>query len=74
MEWISVKDKLPKPDEPVWIYWKDRDVLIGWRTYHGLEAFLCPPSEGWYSWEDEKCRWVNWWMPIDNKPLPPKEK
>ncbi len=74
MDWINVKDRLPQPDEPVWIYWRDREVQIGWRTYHGKEAIECEPNEGWYSWEDGKCKWTNWWMPITNKPKPPEVK
>lgn len=70
MDWIKVTDRLPKPFEPCWIYWRDRDVLIGWRTYQTDEEFSQPPEEGWYSTEDEKCRWTNWWMPI-KKPQPP---
>jgi len=71
-EWISVKDKLPKPFEPVWIYWKDDEVLIGYRTYMGKEEINQLPEEGWYSIEADKCRWTNYWMPIE-KPRGPNE-
>jgi hypothetical protein len=77
MEWISVKDKLPKPFEVVWIYWRDREVLLGCRTYSGEESIQCEPSEGWYSFVDDKCRWVNYWKPVDamnlDRPNPPKD-
>lgn len=59
-EWISVNEKLPKLFEVVWIYWKDREVLLGCRVDLDSE-----PSEGWYSFEDDKCRWSNWWIPVD---------
>lgn len=73
-EWISVKDKLPKKNELVWIYWRDREVLIGYRYHHEDEY---DPEEGWISvlWVsvlDEKARWANYWMPIPI-PKPPKE-
>jgi hypothetical protein len=64
-EWISVKDRIPNPFEVVWIYWRDREVLLGCRTYVDVEAIKCEPSEGWYSFEDEKCRWTNYWQPIN---------
>ena len=71
-EWISVKDQLPGDQEPVWIYWRDKEVVIGWKTYrHGK------PSENWYSYHGgDKERWTNWWMPIDlkQKPKPPQDK
>lgn len=71
MEWISVEDRLPQLNEPVWIYWRNREVVIGWKT-----TLQGEPSEGWYSFHGgDKCRWAKWWMPIDlkNKPEPPKE-
>lgn len=71
-KWISVKERLPKPFEPCWIYWRDREVSLGWRTYEGEEEKTTPPEEGWYSLNEEKCRWTYWWMPID-KPQKPKD-
>jgi hypothetical protein len=68
--WIKVTDKLPKLFENVWIYYRDREVLIGYRTYQGKHTIECPANEGWYSIEDEKCRWTNYWKPIE-KPNPP---
>jgi hypothetical protein len=72
MEWIRVKDDLPKPFEVVWIYWRDREVLLGCRT-----AEDCEPEDCWYSFEDDKCRWSNWWQRVQainlDKPEPPKE-
>lgn len=74
--WINVKDELPKPFEVVWIYWRNREVLLGCRTYLGEEAAKCAPSEGWYSFEDEKCRWTHYWQCVNSsnydKPLAPK--
>jgi len=74
MEWINVKNSLPTPYQVVWIFWRDSEVLLGCRVYEGIEETRCPPSEGWYSFEDEKCRWTDWWMPITSsldKPKPP---
>jgi len=71
-EWIHVKDRLPNQNEPVWIYWRDREVVIGWKCYSFGE-----PSEDWYSYHGgDKARWTNWWMPIDlkQKPKPPEGK
>lgn len=64
MDWIDVNKELPKPFEVVWIYWRDREVLLGCRTYRDEEEIRCPPNEGWYSFEDEKCRWTNYWQRI----------
>lgn len=71
-EWVNVKDRLPKPMQKVWIYWRDREVVMGRRIYEGEEELNQPPEEGWYSFEDDKCRWTNWWMPL-NKPKPPQD-
>jgi hypothetical protein len=65
MEWVNVKDSLPEPWTVVWIYWRDREVLLGCRTYEGRESKECDPTEGWYSFDYEKCRHTNWWMPIN---------
>jgi len=78
MEWISVKERLPEDDIPVWIYWKDREVLIGQYSYQGEDRNLDFSSTddyslGFYSFEDNKCRAVKWWMPITNKPMPPSK-
>lgn len=64
MEWINVKDALPKPFEVVWIYWRSREVLLGCRTYTEDEADNSPEEEGWYSFEDEKCRNNHWWVSV----------
>jgi len=69
--WINVKDRLPSLEEPVWIWWKDREVVIGWKTTSD-----CEPEECWYSFHGgDKCRYTHWWMPIDlnTRPEPPKE-
>jgi hypothetical protein len=64
MKWKRVTDELPKLYEVVWIYWRDRKVLLGCRSY---EADT--PTEGWYSFEDEKCRWTNFWMRVEDSGL-----
>lgn len=71
MKWISVYERLPDNDTPVWIYWKNREVLIGQYTYTGREKLECDPTEGWFSFEDNKYRYNSWWMPIGPKPEPP---
>ncbi len=67
-EWISVKEKLPHQWEKVWVFWRDREVHVGYRTY-AIDEY--EPNEGWYSLYDEKCRWANYWMPL-NKPKKPQ--
>lgn len=71
MEWIKVSDRVPDVEEPVWVYWKGKEVVIGWKT-----AYDCEPSECWYSHHGgQKCRNSDWWMPIDlnTRPNPPEE-
>ncbi len=69
-KWKSVYNELPEPFEIVWIYWRDREVLLGCRT-----ADDCEPNECWYSFEDEKCKGTSWWMSNKDagcdKPNPP---
>lgn len=76
-EWIKCSHELPEPFEVVWIYWRDREVLLGCRTYDYDERYTTDATEGWYSFEDEKCRWTKYWMPINSssldKPNPPVE-
>lgn len=78
MEWINVKDSMPEPWDVVWIYWRNQEVLLGCKTYEGAEYRNCSPSEGWYSFEHEKCRGTNWWLPVTrasfDKPDAPKEE
>jgi len=75
MNWIKVKDRLPEPFEVVWIYWRDREVLLGCRTYaDDRDGSKYDPQEGWYSFEDEKCRWTNWWQRIDGSNLDKPDK
>lgn len=80
-EWISVFDELPPAFTPVWIYWRDREVLLGCYTYEGEDV---PPkgdeccAEGWYSFDDEKVRWCYWWKSATgssniDKPLSPNK-
>jgi hypothetical protein len=76
-EWIMVTERLPRPFQPVWIYWRAKEVLIGCRIYEGDEETRYSPIEGWYSFEDEECRCTFFWMPIEGpphnieKPFPP---
>lgn len=76
MEWINAKDRLPKPFEVVWIYWRDREVLLGCKIIFENDDDV-HPYEQWYSFEDVKCKWAYWWMPVNrytyDKPAPPKE-
>jgi len=78
MNWTHVNDSLPDPFEVIWIYWRDREVLLGCRTYVGEEAIRCIPSEGWYSFEYEKCRWAHYWQRVSemnlDKPDKPKDQ
>lgn len=76
MNWTNVKDGLPDPFEVVWIYWRDKEVLLACRTYDNDERYSTEPSEGWYSFEDEKCRWTHYWMSVKSsldKPDAPQE-
>ncbi len=78
MTWISVENELPKPFEVVWIYWRDKEVLLGCRTYQDAEHYDCEVSEGWYSFDYEKGRWTNYWQRVSasnlDKPDPPNSQ
>jgi hypothetical protein len=63
--WIHIESQLPKDNEICWIYWKDREVLLGCRKE------CAPEPASFYSFEDDKIRWAYWWMPI-KKPEAPK--
>lgn len=67
-DWISVYQKLPALYTPVWIYWRNEEVVIGQRMGYQTE-----PDWGWYSFEHDKEKWTYWWMPISKKmyPQPP---
>lgn len=62
-EWISVFEELPKPDQTVWIWWRDREVVVGCKV-----DYECDPDWGWYSFEDDKCKWTKFWSPIRLSP------
>jgi len=61
MDWISVGSSIPVPFQVVWIYWKDVEVLLGCRIDDDWIA-----SEDWYSFDDEKCGWARFWLPIES--------
>ena len=67
MTWINVVDRLPPINHLVWVYWRDREVLIGYR-YHEPDQY--DPTEGWVSVPDEKARWANYWMPLTKPEAP----
>jgi hypothetical protein len=78
-EWIKCSERIPKAFEVVWIYWRDREVLLGCRTYDDdPTGEKYDAEEGWYSFADEKCRWAKWWQPVTSRnldePKPPGEK
>lgn len=62
-EWISVKDRLPKPYERVLTYRKD--YAIDTETYKGKFG-----KNIMWSWDVEAMTPVTHWMPL---PEPPKE-
>ena len=66
--WISVYEKLPNPMEVVWIYWRGKEVLLGYKIIEEVES---PADEGWYSLEDDKVKWTKYWMPL-KKPQRPE--
>lgn len=68
MEWISVEDRLPDLFEIVWIYWRNREVILGCKT-----ASDCEANECWYSFDDEKCRFTDFWMSHKDHPIDPPE-
>lgn len=63
-EWINVKDSIPSPFQVVWIYWRDREVVLGCRIVELAEGDN--PSEEWYSFDHEMCRWTHWWQPVSS--------
>lgn len=65
--WISVKDRLPEPEEKVLIYTKTG--CLKYAQYHDEPNVVNP----WYVYEDQARAWTNvisHWMPL---PEPPKE-
>src|SRR5580692_8071363 len=58
--WTNVNERLPDGSQLVWIYWRDREVLLGFKVDHD-----CDPEWGWYSLEDDKCKWTKYWRPIE---------
>ena len=75
MEWIKVTASVPRPFEVVWIFWRNREVLLGCKT-DDIEH--CEPHEGWYSFKDENRKWTDYWMRVSSssidKPQPPKDE
>lgn len=72
MKWIKVEDQRPEPFTLIWLYWRDREVAYGYYMYNDSEFIPDEPSEGYYSLEHEKSRWVTHWMPIE-RPEPPEK-
>ena len=71
MEWISVKDRLPEPDENVFIYatkWEAKGYVVGitrrYRYTDGRDVWV-EPFPGF-----EPDYHITHWMPL---PTPPKE-
>ena len=59
--WISVKDRLPEPEEKVLIYTKTG--CLKYAQYHDEPNVLNP----WYVYEDQARAWTNvisYWMPL----------
>lgn len=67
MTWISVKDRLPKDYQIIWVCWKGQDVVPG-RYYENLADK--EPESGFYSFEDDKARWATHWMPMQKPEMP----
>ena len=64
--WISVKDRMPEPEEKV-IIWTKTDCMR-YAQYHDDGS-----NNPWYVYEDDARAWTNvitHWMPL---PEPPKE-
>lgn len=61
MNWINVNDSIPEPYTIVWIYWRNNEVLLGCRVNNEGD-----PTQNWYSFDDEKCKWANFWLPIES--------
>lgn len=71
MDWISVKDRLPEPDENVFVYaarWEAKGYVVGitrrYRCNSGREVWV-EPFPGF-----ELTYHITHWMPL---PKPPKE-
>ena len=76
MKWINVVDELPKPFEVVWVYWRNREVLLACKTYteEDQKKYNCELEWGWYSFEDEKTGSASLWMRVEDsldEPKPP---
>lgn len=69
MEWISVKDRMPKIGERVLVYdtfWRDVYILCLMQNVNDGNIRWYNRDTGWYVGDD-----VTHWMPL---PEPPKEE
>lgn len=64
MKWVNVYEGLPRLYYVVWIYTKQREVLLGCRIDPD-----CDPDCGWYSFADEECKQIDFWLPIRENTL-----
>lgn len=77
MNWISIKDRMPKDRDEVWFYVPDQQqVFCGWYEYdhwsekHLFHQFQLPPR-AFYG--DDRPDSVTHWMPL-NYPQQPQPK
>lgn len=78
MEWISVKDRLPKNQDPVIVYTDDSTDMYGDETgrYVGMAYYTWTPKGGYWAGTDGNVYGaigiinVTHWMPL---PSPPTE-
>jgi hypothetical protein len=67
--WYKATEKRPPFNEPVWGLWKGQEVQLVKiaLTEHEWENYDDFCECAWYSLEEEKCRAVTHWMPL-NRP------
>ncbi len=72
-KWKKVTDEMPKYNEIVWGWWKNREVCLVQHSMSTDQEYYKYCEDGiWYSLDDEKTGCVSYWMPLE-RPENPNE-
>lgn len=81
MEWISVKDRLPKDYEDVLIYSYQDGVGTGYFNSEDVlfysedgESFTCGSDGWWDNYPEERKDTISHWAPLPSSPSPKEWK